>query len=509
MQIIEGRDEIQEKYSAYLCDESRLTGKDVLRIYFPESIEDVQDAMRGIAERNECVVISGARTGILGGSVPQGAENLLSLDRIRRDITIGCDKGEWYATVSAGHRIEELARYLADAEYQYCGSERTDHRLYYPVDPTETTASIGGMIATNASGARTYGYGPTRDWVRRITVVLVTGERLDLCRGEYIVAQGVLTLPNGLQCIIPTIKQSWSKNTAGYYLRDGMDAVDLFIGSEGTLGIVVEAELCLIDMPHNMLAQVIYFSGDDSVVSFLTALRKEDTVSPVAIEYFDDNALDLLIARRQEEGSGSQLPKIPAHVNAALYIEHVFQDDEELDVLYAYYEKMFKLLNISEDMTWAAFDAKEIARMKLFRHAVPEAINTIVSSRKKQCADIYKISTDMAVCDGDIKYMLSLYKKTLVEADIEYIIFGHIGDNHVHVNMLPRNSEELQIARDIYHDFAKTVIKLGGTISAEHGIGRLKKDLLTMQYSSSIIEAMKSIKAVFDPYGRLNPGILF
>jgi len=159
--------------------------------------------------------------------------------------------------------------------------------------------------------------------------------------------------------------------------------------------------------------------------------------------------------------------------------------------------------------TWIAADAPSLEKLKAFRHAVPERVNAIIADRKRLYPELTKLGTDLSVPDGKLKAVMQLYRDDLQAAGLEHVIFGHIGNNHVHVNILPRDMNDYAAGKALYRKWAQQVVAWGGSVSAEHGIGRLKKDLLAVMYGADGIAAMRRLKAVFDPANRLNPGRLF
>jgi len=161
------------------------------------------------------------------------------------------------------------------------------------------------------------------------------------------------------------------------------------------------------------------------------------------------------------------------------------------------------------DDTWVAYDAPSLEKLKAFRHAVPEQVNAIITERKQGCPGLTKLGTDLSVPDDKLNAVMSLYRGDLNAAGLEHVIFGHIGNNHVHVNILPRDMAEYAAGKALYRKWAEQVVAWGGSVSAEHGIGRLKKELLAVMYGPENIAAMRQLKACFDPDNRLNPGRLF
>ena len=158
---------------------------------------------------------------------------------------------------------------------------------------------------------------------------------------------------------------------------------------------------------------------------------------------------------------------------------------------------------------WAGTIPADLVEMKHFRHAVPESVNNRVAELKRAQPTIYRIGTDMAVPDQHLDDVMALYRNTLTAAGVEFLAYGHIGDNHLHVAMIPHTPAELEKIIELYAVMAKAIVKMGGSASAEHGIGRSKRKYLKIQYDESVINAMKAVKAALDPKSLLNPGVLF
>ena len=246
---VDGWEAIQQGYAQYLSDESRLTAGRIEAIHFPATVDDVAAAVRAARDAGHGVSVSGARTGITGAAVPVESEEVIALERIRPGPVVRrAPDGQWFVHVGAGTTLAELADALEHGLCDYPDG-RPDRPLFYPVDSTEVSAQLGGTIATNASGARTLHYGPTRRWVKAVTVVTADGRVLELERGQVRARGGFLRYQRddgtGADIRTPDVPLPGTKHTAGYALRSDMDAVDLFVGSEGTLGIVAEADLWL------------------------------------------------------------------------------------------------------------------------------------------------------------------------------------------------------------------------------------------------------------------------
>jgi FAD/FMN-containing dehydrogenase len=408
------------------------------------------ELLQAIARGNPITVV-GARTGLTGGCVPQEGW-AVSLEKFQRfEICPG------RAIVGAGVSLEALQ----------VAAARTGQ--FYAPDPTERTASVGGSIATNASGSRSFRYGSTRRHILRVRVALMDGRVLDVGRGDKI------------DFDVPALPQpQTTKNTAGYPLAPGMDWIDLFTGSEGTLGIVTEAELQLLLAPRDLLAGVVFFESDQAALDAVDDWR--DLPGLRMIEYFAANSLAFL---RQS------FDETPEYARAALLIE---QENGDVD---------FWAERVSED-SWFATSDQDRERFRRFRHALPELVNDAMRRR-----GFLKLGSDYAVPIARNREMLAFYHGELKRASLDHVIFGHIGDAHVHVNILPNSQAEFDAGQRLMLDFARQAVVLGGTVSAEHGLGKRKAHLLALQYSPEQIESMRAVKRRLDPRWLLNRGNLF
>jgi FAD/FMN-containing dehydrogenase len=397
------------------------------------------------------MTILGAGTGLTGGSVPQGGW-AISLEKFQRlEILPG------RAIVGPGVSLEAVQ----------AAASRTGQ--FYAPDPTERTASVGGTIATNASGSRSFRYGSTRRHVLRLRVALMDGRVLEMHRGDQIdFPVPALPLPDT------------TKNTAGYPLAPGMDWIDLFTGSEGTLGIVMEADLQLLSAPADVLAGVVFLPSDGDALEMVEDWRGIHGLR--MIEYFDANSLDLLRPHYSE---------IPGRAGAALLIE---QENGDFD---------FWAEHAPADSWFAASD-RDRERFRRFRHELPELVNDTMRRR-----GFLKLGSDYAVPLARNGEMLADYHAALRQLALDYAIFGHIGDAHLHVNVLPKSQAEFEAGQRLMLDFARRAVELGGTVSAEHGLGKRKAHLLALQYSPAQIDAMKAVKKRLDPRWLLNRGNLF
>ena len=182
--------------------------------------------------------------------------------------------------------------------------------------------------------------------------------------------------------------------------------------------------------------------------------------------------------------------------------------EEQMEEMVMGLEEVLNKHNTSSESSWAGLDWTELEKMKAVRHFVPETVNGIIAQRKAEYHEVHKIGTDMAVPDEALRDYLKYYRSVLEEQGMEYVIFGHIGNNHLHCNMLPRNNEEVEQGMNNYMTFAKRAIEVGGTVAAEHGIGKLKRAFLEAMYGDAGIEEMQALKRALDPQWLINRGTM-
>lgn len=523
--MIDDQSIIDERYNDLLGDESKLRADKIDTLYLPENTEEVIWAVQDIKRKGKGCVVSAGRTGIAGGAVPVDGNSIISLDGLSKFLAVGQENEEYYVRLQPGLTLAQLTGLLMKKDFEKCSSPTEDEQqsaekiqtdeeltIWFPVNPTETSAHIGGIVATNASGARTFRWGATRDWVRAIEVVLADGRLLKIRRGEIFAEDGVFLLSQAdgsvteikvADFILPA-----TKATLGYPLKQDMDLIDLFIGSEGTLGIIVGVELKVIPKAEAVIGVLVTVPEEQTALRLVEAARKRDDLLLDAIEYFDADALQLLKAKKELDGAGSHIPDLPNWNGCGIYFEFSGTEEETEDACMPL-EEVLEEFELSLDDTWAAMDSNEMAAQRLFRHAVPEAVNSIIGQRKREHPGLHKVGTDMAVPNENLHAVFEMYRESLGKSGIDSVVFGHIGDNHVHVNMLPKNMEELDRAKQLYLGWAEKVVNMGGAVAAEHGIGRMKKTMLTVQYPEEVLDSMRSVRKSFDPDEMFGRGVLF
>ena len=517
---IDGLDAIQANYAPYLADESRLPHQGAEALFFPRDEAELAAVLRELNRRATPVTISAARTGLVGGCVPFGGA-VVSMERFDAVLDIRFE-GEWRLSVEAMVSLRDLGDWIVkkafpglerrgtDATRAALATFRDDKSAYfYPPDPTEASASVGGTAATNASGSKSFRYGATRDWVRGLRVMLASGEVLDIPRGTYFFTEErtfAVVDSKGERTVLraPSYTMPDTKNTAGFWAAPGMDLIDLFIGSEGLFGVITTVDVALTPW-YPTMSVVQFVPDDDAALDLVTALKAEMTPKPDFIEFYDGHALDLLRARQRENPRFIDMPPVPEDAGAAVFFDVMFDGAAESPDFSAL-QSVCARLGLSQENSWAGYERRDLARFRHFRHALPETVNGIIGTRKKTHPSLHKLGTDLAVPDDKFRDLWRAYKATLDTMGLEWVAFGHIGDNHLHVNILPRDPDDLERALGAYKDFARMAVDWKGTVSAEHGIGKMKKKFLPIMYSEAQLAEMKAIKRSLDPKALFNRG---
>ena len=252
----------------------------------------------------------------------------------------------------------------------------------------------------------------------------------------------------------------------------------------------------------------VFLPSEEAALNFVHMAR-ESSIKPAAMEYFNYNALNLLRSTKKRNPSFAGVPELCSRFNTAVYLEFHKESEDELDECIMFVSDALAELGVSDDDTWFATTGPEMERAKAFRHAVPEAVNLLVAERKKECPSLTKLGTDMSVPDSCLEDVMAMYNADLMESGLESVIFGHIGNNHLHVNILPGNMDDYSRGKPLYMSWAERVVGMGGSISAEHGIGKIKTAFIPLMYGRDGVDEMLSVKRLFDPKMRLNPGTLF
>jgi len=434
----------------YGRDWTRLHTPNPLAVVFPGTTEQVQALVRYANAHQLALVPSGGRTGLSGAAIACQGEIVVSMERMNRILDF--DPVDRSVTCEAGMITETLQNFARD------------HGFYYPVDfASRGSSQIGGNIATNAGGIKVIRYGLTRDWVTGLKVVTGRGDLLDLNQGLI-------------------------KNTSGYDLRH------LLIGSEGTLGIIVEATLKLTRPLQEPNVMVLGVPSLDNIMSLYHIFRNKLELS--AFEFFSELALrHVLISKNLHR---------PFEVETPYYVLVEFENPDGLHT-----DTALNLFEHCAEQGWLA--------------------DGVISQSETQAQDLWRLREDISESissyqpyKNDIALRISRVPAFLSEAnalltreypDFEVVWYGHIGDGNLHINILkPADLDSAVFAKkcgNVSEHLFTALQRYGGSISAEHGVGLLKKNYLHYTRDETEISYLRAIKHAFDPNRIMNPGKIF
>jgi len=515
---------------AYLEDASGAPPGRAAGLLRPVHEGEIASFLRKTRGQGVPILPQAARSSLTAGAIPHD-EVVVSVESMNEIGPVELFPGGGRVTVGPGVRLRELQRELAP------------HGHYYPPVPTYHDAMIGGTISTNAGGAASFKYGVTRQWIRALRILLFNGDLLEIERGECTARPGeafrveltddvTLTVPVP-DYVLPALK----KISAGYHASDPLDLVDLFVGSEGTLGLITGATLDLVAHPAAEVTGLTFLAGLDDALTLTSALReaameareRSRGASPDirAIELMDGGSLDLL----REHGDSRRLRvPLPEEAGAALLFElelpEATTNDAAQEILLAFLEgksprgggpllRLFEILG-----SHGALESLELAfpedharaeALREFREAVPTRVNELLGERRRDERGVKKVGGDLIVPFDRVGHMLRFYRDGFTRRGLQYAIWGHLSDGNLHPNALPRDAEETRRGLEALLEFADEAARVGGSPLSEHGVGRnpVKQEMLRRFLGDAAIASMRAVKRGLDPEGRFAPGVLF
>jgi D-lactate dehydrogenase (cytochrome) len=506
---------VEESYASYLEDEAHLLVGNADRIYFPKNIVELISIVIEANQTHTAITISGGGTGLAGGRVPLGGW-IIATDNMRSISGISTDWKDPESQINYQLRLEEIdnenalltvpAAMTTKSVQNYC----RDRGWFYPPDPTELTGFISGNTATNASGARSFKFGATRSWVERLLIILPKGKEIALQREEPIGNSDNIRLTPEISVSRPRLNlPKVKKNVSSPVITDDSHPLDLFIGSGGMYGIIGEVTLRLIKPPSEILSIFTYCDSMDQAINLVERLRerrdKQMIPFPMTVEYLDNRAANIM---REKDSN------ILISTRAIVFLEQDIYSDEELETTLEYLEKYFDELGIENSSV--AQSHKEIEHHKYLRHIVPETVNSMAKSN-----GFSKLGTDYSVPDDKYHDLMNYIKEISdkFEEEMEntsplgdnvgYAMWSHSGDSHFHLNLLPRSDSEYKRCKEIFVQLMEKVVELGGSIAAEHGLGKKEfnnKPAIYIQHPSEVVAQLIRIKRELDPKMILNRG---
>jgi len=427
-------------------------------LFRPRDGREVQEIVRWAHQHRHPLTPTALRSSTTGSCVCHEGY-LISTEHLQAIVDIQPERRR--VIVEPGLNLGDLKR------------ELQQHGLFLPPDPTsENECTVGGAVACNASGARSLKYGAMRRWVRRLTVVLPDGQPMALATRDV------------------------DKNTTGYY--GFQDPIQFFIGSEGTLGLITEIELECLPLPPDDIALYAFFPDETAALRAAVAIR-ERQADVRCLEYFDGACLELL----RHHGGVS----LPAQTGGMLFCEQEIPTGEPESALLEWLELLEDLGALVDDTMVGDTRARR-EEMKEMRHTIPATLNESGIQYRAQGGG--KLSTDWAVPYRSIPEVIPHVRGLCRREDVaEVFCFGHIGNGHPHFNLLSADAAAAPRAEKVIHDMCRYIGGRGGTITAEHGVGKVKRPYLKYMFAPRAMDWMRSFKQAVDPHGIMAPGNIF
>ena len=512
-----GRD--PDVLASFLEDAAHFPGGFASGLCTPASESEVAALVRSAS----AVLAIGAQSSLTGGATPRG-EVLLNTSHLNRILATGDD----WVRVEAGMTLVDL-----DAALAKVGK-------HYPPVPTFTGAFVGGIVATNAAGAATFKYGTTRDWVRGLTVVLANGDILDIERGRTRAHPDgffeIVLSDRTVRLAVPRYRMpDVPKVSAGYFAAPEMDLIDLFVGSEGTLGVITEVTLRVLPERPAMCLAFVPFGDRASALAFVSRLREAaretwrtrdpQGMDVSAIEHMDARCLALLREDEADRANGVAIPdgtamallvtlELPSGMTSARAFDEIgiAREPDAPDTALVRFCRALDEAGVLDQVEIAVpGDAARERQLLALREAVPAGVNARVGRAKQADARIAKTAADMIVPFAHLGELLDIYDEEFRARRLDAAVWGHISDGNLHPNVIPRSMEEAESGKAAILAFGRAVIRLGGSPLAEHGVGRnpVKQQLLAELYGTKGIDEMRAVKRTLDPDFKLARGVLF
>lgn len=466
-----------DAYNDYLHDESALYGS-ASSISFPQTENEVVMIMQAL--QGKPITIQGARTGLSGGCVPEQG-HILNLSHMCHFIGASYSKeGIPLITVESGMTLENLRKYIR--------SSFRDNTYFWPVSPSEATATIGGIASTNAEGMNGCHYGPARTHIEGL---------------HFVDSFGQLHILNRTQ---------------------NSHALDAILGSEGIAGPITQLTLQLQPEPSAVWGIAMFFPDEKKAAGFGEKIRNlffnnytecaKNTGSSgkswiSGLEFMDRSTLVLLTRRKADLPSIAAVPDIPEFTQAMIYLEiEGASDDDIMDILERCVQIAEKY-DSDPDSSWAFTGPVEVAKLHAFRHAAPEICNIIVQENQRKAPSITKCASDCSIPSAHFDTLLKIYRDKISAEHIPACVFGHIADCHLHVNFFPVSEEEYRSARKILEEWSSLAELHSGNPVKEHGIGKLKQGIISQSFLTKQRQKYQTIKQQFDPDLCINPGDIY
>lgn len=537
---------------SWLTDESRLGGR-AETCSLPANLEACAEIVDWCRESGSPLTVQGARTGLCGAAVPKGG-HVMSLVAMNRPIALcRSHNGLLSLEVRPGMTLAELSAALAsrrldnleesDRYQKELKAEFRRLKLFWPPDPGEGSATIGGLAATNARGPNAWRMGSAGDHIASIRLLGIDGRLRHVNNRQLAFDNGRLRLP---KAILPrkgepsfgpvdpallnhpdhpelpgagreysTLSELTRISPAALGMSPDARAMGLVLGSQGALGIITSLTLTLALRPQENLGLAFFFKAEEAAARFIEAILavdsedgpwKGDLASLTSLDFLDEASMALVSGLKKTAARLSSAPSPPSGSKAAVLTEILARSSEEADRAA---ERLMSLCLDSggdPDDTWAVAES-DIERLKMFRHAVPEALGANLDQlRARGASDAARLGLDATFPGTRFGEFLSRLRKELSRAGLSGAIFGHAPQNHLHLSIVETGKAKTEAARSLIEDLSRQAIAFGGKLFPEHGAGKTKAAMWERLERPDKVRALRKVKSLMDPLGLLNPG---
>ena len=464
---------ITERYHDYLTDESNMIGA-AESISFPESETEIIQILRVLQEKQIPVTIQGGKTGLVGAAVPMRGHimNLSGMKRVK--AFSNAEDGTALLTVEPGVTLIELRKAI--------GRLNTPEAFFWPPESSELTATVGGVASTSAKSICSGMYGDVGSYIDSIRATNAEGAIDDIKKGQRTVSID----------------------------GESEDLLAAYLGAEGMYGVITELTLRLIPTPAETWGITFFFEGREDGLSFAENLkdgpREIEGARIAAIEYLDRATIEAIEKQKQFLSNLRALPDVPANTSSMVYVEIHGEREEAVEAMAETLLSVAASFHNDPSRTWAFSGELEIEKMRNFLHAAVET--ALLHIRKVRLEDprITRLGIDMSWEHESLKILAGRFQAYLREEGLSANLFAHVGNNRLHINILPKNFQDYVKGTVVLEKWAETFTVFRGTAVTEYGIGKMKKSIFRKAASQAAIERIIQLKKQLDTKNMWNPG---
>jgi D-lactate dehydrogenase (cytochrome) len=488
---------------SFCRDESRFTGW-AEAFSAPKSRQELLDVVGESLANGQPITAQGSRTGLCGSGVPLGGL-LLSMSQLDQPVSLregqsGPDCA-FELIVQPGYSLASLKLDLWRRKFSCASIDPAlmesfrAQSLFWPPDPGENSATLGGIFSTNAQGPSGFRYGPALGHIKALTIVLSDGCEYEISRGEEYFNGHNLKLPTGTVVNLDPFHLG---------LKPSADLIEVFGGSEGMYGIITSLTLVLSPRPNADWGLVFFFESEKIASLFIEQVLSDPPHSVVSLDFLDQASLHEVSKLKKIAAKLRDIPEPPGGAACCAIMELHSPDPGLIE------EDALKLSQICQDsggdvdQSWALADA-EVDKMRTFRHAVPEALGGRLDQLRTAGLSLIKLAFDATLSGLPFSQALSQYRSDLEKAALTAAVFGHAPQNHLHINILAKDLSDYNKGLELFGRWLERSKQTGGELFSEHGVGKIKGGLFLDHERPERIAALKILKKALDPNCLFNP----